>query len=73
MPPIFKALCSITVWILFVFGCLALLGGFGRIVGYALNMATGWESGRLIGAYFVMGILSLILSAVAMKIRKSLE
>lgn len=33
MPPIFKALALITAGILFVFGCLALRGGFGRIIG----------------------------------------
>ncbi len=72
MPPIFKTLATVTVWILFVFGCLALLGGLGRIIGFALHLITG-PSVRLIGPYFAMGIVSLILSVVAMKLRKMLE
>jgi len=72
MPSIFKALATITVWILFIFGCLALLGGFGRIVSYALHYISG-PSVRLIGGYFAMGILSLLFSVVAMKIRKMLD
>jgi len=72
MPQIFKALSTITVWILFIFGCLALLGGFGRIIGATLGLITG-PSVRLIGPYFGIGIISLVLSVVAMKIRHSLE
>ena len=65
MPAKFKALASITVWILFVFGCLALLGGFGRAF-------MGGEL-KLVSAYFGYGLLSLILSVVAARLRKALE
>ncbi len=65
MPNIFKALASISTWILFVFGCLSLLTGFGRLM-----MRPTIE---LISAYFGFGILALFLCVVAAKIRKSLE
>ena len=65
MPLKFKALASITVWILFVFGCLSLLGGFVRaFMGSELS---------LVSAYFGYGIISLALSVVAAKLRKMLE
>ena len=66
MPPIFKALASISAWILFVFGLLSLLGGFGRIIG-------GIPELPLISAYFGYGVGSLVLSVVVMKLRKMLE
>jgi len=64
MPPIFKALATITVWVLFVFGVLCLLGGFGRIIG------TRSESLPLISAYFGYGIVSMALSVVCAKLRQ---
>ncbi len=71
MPPIFKALASITVWILFIFGCLSLLGGFGRTFGASVGMESPELS--LVSAYFGYGILSLVLSVVTMKLRQMLE
>lgn len=72
MPPIFKALASIVVWILFVFGCVALLGGLMRAIGTGLELLPA-SPRPVIGAYFSGGILSLILSVVAMKLRLSME
>ncbi|MFC1912939.1 hypothetical protein ACFLX7_01945 [Chloroflexota bacterium] len=66
MPSIFKALASINAWVLFVFGCLSLLGGFGRIIGGVTELP-------LISAYFGFGVGSLFLSVVVMKLRKMLE
>ncbi len=65
MPNIFKALASISTWILFVFGCLSLLAGFGRL--------TMRPTVELISAYFGFGILALFLGVVTAKIRKNLE
>ena len=65
MPQIFKFLATLTAWVLFVFGSLSLLGGFGRILGGApLDLMT---------AYFGFGVGSLFLSAVTMIIRKKME
>ena len=70
MPSIFKALASISAWTLFVFGCLSLLGGFGRIIG---GVTGGVTELPLISAYFGFGVGSLFLSVVVMKLRKMLE
>jgi hypothetical protein len=66
MPSIFKALATITVWILFVDGCVGVLfvcGGVAHSVG---------GTPLIIGAW-VASILSLIFAVVAMKLRKMLE
>jgi amino acid transporter len=66
MPSIFKALATITVWILFVLGCIGVLfvcGGIAHSVG---------GTPLIIGAW-IASILSLILAVVAMKLRKMLE
>jgi hypothetical protein len=66
MPSIFKALTSITVWVLFVFGFVSLLGGFGRIIGGSPELL-------LTSAYFGFGVGSLFLSIVTMKLRHMME
>jgi uncharacterized membrane protein AbrB (regulator of aidB expression) len=64
--PIFKAMASITAWILFVFGLMALLAGFGRIIVSTPGL-------DFITAYFGFGIGGLFLSVVTMKLRKNLD
>ena len=66
MSSIFKALASITAWVLFIFGALALLGGFVRIIG-------GQPEIDLMTAYFGFGVGSLFLSVVTMKLRLKME
>ena len=66
MVSIFKALASITAWVLFVFGAISLVGGFGRIIGGSPEL-------DVITAYFGFGVGSLFLSVVTMKLRKNLE
>jgi len=73
MPRIFRALATIAVCILFVFGCLALLGGFVRIIGTSSGLFSTPLSAALMVAYFGLGIASLILSVAAMKLRQMLE
>ncbi len=68
MPSTFKALASIAVWILFLFGCLSLLGGFVRIIGMG-----GRTTLPMISFYFGYGILSLTLSVVAAKLRQTMQ
>ena len=67
MPPIFKALATIAAWILFISGCLGVvLPAVARLIGgeaVALPSLIAW----------VIGITSLILSVVAMKLRQMLE
>jgi hypothetical protein len=64
MPRMLLALVTISVWILFVVGCLGLLIG---IVG----LATFWDSLRM-GSAFGLGIFSLILSVIAAWFRQQL-
>ena len=66
MSSIFKALASITVWVLFIFGALALLGGFVRVI-------VGSPELDMMTAYFGFGVGSLFLSVVTMKLRQMLE
>jgi len=67
MPPIFKALATITAWFLFILGLvLVVIDGLvfpiiGRISMTDAYLATG------------LGIASLILAVVAMKLRKMLQ
>lgn len=70
MPSVFKALASITVWVLFVFGLLALVAGFGRIIAAGAGAAS--PAVDLMSAYFGFGVASLFLSVVAMKLRQML-
>lgn len=72
MPSIFKALATIAAWVLFVFGNAALLVGLIRVLRSARANADG-PTVSLMAAYFGLGIASLALSVVVMKLRKSLE
>ena len=68
MPPIFKALASITVWILFVNGCLGLIGSATARIGMI-----GMEEtlGPIVA--WAIGVASLILAVLSMKLRQMLE
>jgi hypothetical protein len=63
MPPVFKALASIIVWILFITGCLLILAVLP--IPY-LDFGGNWQR-------IAVGIASLVLSVVVMKMRKTLE
>jgi hypothetical protein len=64
MPPVFKALASITVWILFIVGCLMVLTIIP--IPFLHYYGGGWQN-------IAVGIASLSLSVAVMKARKSLE
>jgi hypothetical protein len=65
MPEIFKALATVSVWILFINGCVAfVLSGVDRLAG-------GEPMGAL--AAWAVSIVSLALAVVCMKLRKMLE
>ena len=69
MPPIFKALASISVWVLFIVGCVNILTSF---IGWATGGfgIANWQSGA---TFLAIGIVSIILSVIAMRLRKMLE
>ena len=72
MPPIFKALASITVWVLFILGWIGLLG---TNIGSAMAGALFGPEPPPIQLYLgnAVGIASLILAVCAMKLRQMLE
>lgn len=70
MPSIFKALASISVWILFLVGCSWLLINFISWALAGFGTPENWQVGV---ASEAIGITAIILSVVAMKLRKNLE
>jgi hypothetical protein len=67
----FKALATITVWILFIFGFLALIGG----VFISVSPASGvpdMSKALLAWLHFWYGTVNLALSVVVMKLRQML-
>jgi hypothetical protein len=70
MPAIFKALASITVWILFVYGCLGVLGG---VILCIMSVLGTKVSGPAVPLHPSIGVASLILSSVATWLRKALQ
>jgi len=73
MPPIFKALATISAWFLFVFGWLVvLITLFMQIASGGATPAAGAPPIQIYLAY-VCGIASITLSVVVMKLRQMLE
>jgi hypothetical protein len=68
MPSVFKALATIAVWVLFIFGLLRLA------IGLVMAFTSGPEQAAM-GAYldFAVGVGSLILSVVAMRLRQAMK
>jgi len=71
MPPIFKALASITAWTLFILGWLFIVWPtvMGIISGEMVAGPPPWQ--QIAG--YLGGITSLALSVVCMKLRQMLE
>ncbi len=70
MPNIFKALASITAWILFVSGCIALISR--AIVWFADIGFAGTGTSQLAIDFFVI-IALFVASVVVMVLRKKLD
>ena len=68
--PIFKALASITAWILFISGCLALISR--AVVWLTVIGFTGTETSQLATDFFVI-IALLVAAVVVMRLRKALD
>jgi len=68
MPSVFKALATIAVWVLFIFGLLRLA------IGLVMAFTSGPEE-VAIQTYldFAIGVGSLTLSVVVMRLRQMLE
>ncbi len=70
MPSIFKALASITAWILFVSGCLALISR--AVVWLTVIGFTGPDTSQLAMDFFVV-IALFVASVVVMILRQKME
>ncbi len=70
MPNIFKALASITAWILFVSGCLALISR--AVVWLTVIGFTGSDTSQLAMDFFVV-IALLVAGVVVMRLRQKME
>ncbi len=70
MPSIFKALASITAWILFVVGCLGLISRV--IVWLAETGFAGTDTSQLTMDFLVITVL-LVASVVVMILRQKME
>ena len=68
MPPIFKALATISAWTLFIAGWLSFVGWL--LIGIRL---LDTEASYLPPAHFALAVVSLALSVVVMKLRQMLE
>ena len=65
MSKMLLTLVTISVWILFVLGCLAILGGI-------IGLATFWQAGGRMTAAFGFGAFSIMLSVIAAWFRNQL-
>jgi len=70
MPPIFKALASIIVWILFVWGVITMLSA---TIGYFTTVGINQSPGLSIQISWAVGTAELVLAVVCMKLRQMLE
>jgi len=70
MPPIFKALASISVWVLFIFGWVNLLGSMW---GYISSGPIGKTPAFDFVGLWALAAACFILSVVAIKLRQMLE
>jgi hypothetical protein len=66
MPKVFKSLVEISVWILFIFGCILLIN---TIVASII----GWLSPGLVMAGGGIAMASFALAAVVARIRQKME
>jgi len=66
MPNVFKSLVEISVWIMFIFGCILLLN---TIVASII----GWLSAGLVMAGGGIAMGSFALAAVVARIRQKME
>ena len=72
MPNIFKALATISSWILFIFGILSFIFGFMFMSSRSIDLSTTgvW---CMVDTSFMMGAVMLILAVSAMVLRRKME
>ena len=70
MPSIFKALASITAWVLFVWGCVIILGA---TVDFYVRIGIWNEPTLAHMVSWAVSVGALILSVCAMRLRQKME
>jgi len=73
MPPIFKALATITAWTLFVLGALTLVIGVIIMPAIGGVLFAGTPPPPIFWIVFASSVATLFLSVVCMKLRQMLE
>ncbi len=73
VPQMFKALATVTAWALFVLGWLFGLGNLVIAINTGVMFSVGKEGWVETLAYFMLAIICLILSVVAMRLRQKME
>jgi hypothetical protein len=73
MPPIFKALATVGVWALFILGWVFGLTNLVIGINEGVLFTVGKEGWVEVFAYFVLAIVCLILSVVAIRLRQKME
>ena len=72
MPPIFKALASITAWALFILGWVTGLSTL--MMGITTGCLYGSEPPPMVlAAMFALGAAELVLAVVVMRLRQKME
>ena len=73
MPPVFKALASITAWGLFIFGWFVIVINIvmGAITGEYFNPAR--VPSAEMGLFAGLGLATLVLAVVVMRLRQKME
>ena len=70
MPPVFRTLTSITVWVLFVSGCIT---GLVTTLNWIIAVGIIGKPDPAMFAGWALSTAQFILSAVAAKLRQMLE
>ena len=73
MSQMFKALATVTAWALFILGWLFGLGNLVIAINTGVMFTVGKEGWVETLSYFVLAIVCLILSVVAMRLRQKME
>ena len=70
MPQVFKTLASITVWVLFISGCIT---GFVTTLNWIVEVGLIGKPDPAMFVGWGLGTAQLFLAAVAVKLRQMLE
>ena len=73
MPPVFKALATITVWVLFILGWIGVVFAVLGLIDTFVEIGLAPMEMVVIAGIFAGGVVCFILSACAMKLRQLLE